>query len=556
MSQPAIWFRRLRSPEFSLFLVLLICYGYVFPRWADPNQNSRLNMVVAVVDDGTFQIDKYVQNTVDYAKLGDHYYSDKAPGAAFLGIPVYAGLRILLDLPVMDALMTRLSNNQAFKATLRAEGSGILVEKVRFALAQVAITWVVSVIPTALLAVLMFRWLGVITANLWPRLAVVLGYGLLTPAFAYAGAFYGHQLSAALLFGAFYLAFRIGESANRRIEGVAVNTHTGSLIVIGLLLGYSVVTEYPTLLMVGILYLYTLYAILNPWLPISNPASLRSGDYSLQSPISYPRLPSTLFRLPSPVYWQIAWVTLSAALVAIGWMSYNTAVFGGPLELGYSHSELWTEQHHTGFMSLNLPHLEAMWGITFGLFRGLFVLSPWLLLALPGFGLWWRSRGYRPEWLVALACVLVIFLFNASSIMWWGGFAIGPRYLLPALPFLALPTIFVFERWGSRVGFKILLFILFGWSWVATWGLTLAEQAFPSDTLFNPLVEYALPNWLAGNIARNIGTVVGLRGLWSLAPLLLGLALVGIIVWVKSQRPPLQPGSGHTQPLQSGDTYI
>jgi len=83
-----------------LFLVLLITYVYVFPRWADPNQNSRLDMVAAVVDDGTFQIDKYVTNTVDYAKVGEHYYSDKAPGVAFIGIPVYAGLKLVLNLPI------------------------------------------------------------------------------------------------------------------------------------------------------------------------------------------------------------------------------------------------------------------------------------------------------------------------------------------------------------------------------------------------------------------------------------------------------------------------
>lgn len=108
--------------EAVLFLLLLLCYMYVLPRWADPNQNSRLDMVVAVVEDGTFQIDKYVDNkyvghTVDYAKIGGHYYSDKAPGAAFLGIPVYAVLKRFLDLPIMDSVMGKLADNEALKAT-------------------------------------------------------------------------------------------------------------------------------------------------------------------------------------------------------------------------------------------------------------------------------------------------------------------------------------------------------------------------------------------------------------------------------------------------------
>ena len=32
----------------AIFAVLLVFYTYTFPRWADPNQNSRLDLVVAV----------------------------------------------------------------------------------------------------------------------------------------------------------------------------------------------------------------------------------------------------------------------------------------------------------------------------------------------------------------------------------------------------------------------------------------------------------------------------------------------------------------------------
>ncbi|HRE28054.1 MAG TPA: hypothetical protein PK954_15555, partial [Anaerolineales bacterium] len=69
-------------------------------------------------------------------------------------------------------------------------------------------------------------------------------------------------------------------------------------------------------------------------------------------------------------------LTLVASLVAAGWMAYNNAVFGGPLNLGYSYSEQWVTQHSTGFVSLTLPSAAALWGITFGVFRGLFVLAP------------------------------------------------------------------------------------------------------------------------------------------------------------------------------------
>jgi len=474
---------RERINSLALFLLLTVCYAYFFPRWADPNQNSRLDMVVAIVDDGTFQIDKYVANTVDYARIGDHYYSDKAPGTAFLGVPAYAALRAVLDLPMMDKVTERLANSDSFQSTLRAEGSGVLKDKVRFALAQVALSFVAAVIPSALIGVMLYRLLEAFTPDVWPRLGVGLIYGLLTPAFAYANAFYGHQLSAALLLGAFFLIFTASTFSAWR------------LLFVGFLLGYSVITEYPSALMVSVIYLYTFRRL------------YREGQWR-----------------------RIGWVTLAGAAVAAGLMVYNKTVFGGWFKLGYESSTLWHDQHDTGFLSLSFPQPEAMLGITFGLFRGLFVLSPILLLAFPGFWLWWKSRQHRAEFFVAVASVLTIYLFNSSSVMWWGGFSVGPRYLLPMLPFLTLPIIFVLRQWEQVGWMRVLITLLVLWSFVATWGMTLAEQAFPPDTILNPWLDHVLPNWLAGNIARSLGTVLGFKGLSSLMPLTM-LVTVTVIVW-------------------------
>ena len=138
--------------------------------------------MVAVVDKGTLRIDDYVDNTVDYAKFEGHYYSDKAPGAAFLGIPVYAAMKSVLSLPVMDKLMDYLSHNQALAATLREGGTGLLEDKVRFALGQVAVTFVAAMIPTALLGVLLYRLLKEFGLDRRARVLLTLIYGLATPA--------------------------------------------------------------------------------------------------------------------------------------------------------------------------------------------------------------------------------------------------------------------------------------------------------------------------------------------------------------------------------------
>jgi hypothetical protein len=500
--------KRDRINQIAIFLIALVCYAYFFPRWADPNQNSRLNMVVAIVDDGTFQIDKYVANTVDYAKVDGHYYSDKAPGVAFLGVPLYAGLRAVLNLPVMGQLTERLGNSAAFKETLRESGSGVLEDKVRFALAQVVLSFLTNAVPTALLCVLIYRLLARFGAGQGSRIFVALAYGLLTPAFAYANSFYGHQLSAVLLFAAFYLAFPFDPSQNQSQTKPSAMRMFG----IGLLLGYSVVTEFPAALIAGILTLYTLYVLY--------------------------RVGALLKAVP---------MVAGLAICAAGLMLYNTAVFGGPFKLGYSNSELWTAQHSAGFMSLTMPGWEAASGITFSLFRGLFVLSPVLLLAVAGFVMWWRSGRLRAAFWVALLSTLSMFLFNASSIMWWGGFAIGPRYVLPGLPFMALAIVFAIDPATARqtqpaimqrtqrpaawlLGLVVVLSL---WSFIATWGMTLAEQAFPSDAFrANPYIEHALPNWQVGNIARSLGTIAGFKGVTALMPLAALLSAFGAAWWL------------------------
>jgi len=197
--------RVVRRIDWAIFLTVLVASLYVLPRWADPNQNSRLDMVVAVVDDHTFRIDNYVHNTVDYARVGDAYYSDKAPGAALLGIPLYAAVDPVLDAVLDEDVTGALANAPAFQATLRADGTGVSTEKLRFAALQVLLAALVAALPTALAAVLVWRLALRFTGAPGASALSALAYGLLTPVFAYSNAVYGHQLAAFLLIGAFAL---------------------------------------------------------------------------------------------------------------------------------------------------------------------------------------------------------------------------------------------------------------------------------------------------------------------------------------------------------------
>lgn len=470
--------------QIYLFLTLLICYGYFFPRWADWNQNSRFDLVLAIVDQGTLCIDDYYQNTGDYALFEGHRYSDKAPGTSFLGVPVYWVFKQLVSLGPLESLISRLEGNPALASTLAEEGTGLQVGKVYFALALTFVTFFVVSIPSAFLGVLLYSWTGYVTQRSLYRLGVPLVYGLLTNAFPYSNMFFGHQIVATLLFGAFFVLFRI----ERR------EMPTAWLLLVGFMVGYAVITEYPTVLVAAGLCVYAFSA------------------------------------MPDK-RWLIGLI-LSGLPPGLLLMAYNYAIFRTPIPVGYHYSELYTEQHSSGFLSLSYPRLNALWGITFGSYRGLFFISSILLLAAVGLVIWRRRRIHRRAWWMCLYAVVSFFLFNGSSIMWQGGWSVGPRYFLPVLPFLAVGLAYFFDVWGYRLWGRVLTLVMAAWSFFAVWTETIGGQHFP-DWTPNPLFNYSLPNLAAGNIARNVGMMLKLPGWASLLPLFIGLA-IGLLLLVKS----------------------
>src|SRR6185436_9079776 len=74
------------------------------------------------------------------------------------------------------------------------------------------------------------------------------------------------------------------------------------------------------------------------------------------------------------------------------------------------------------------------------------------------------------------------------------------------------------------------LLLLVAASIALTWGEAVARQSFPPDTIANPWLGYTLPAWREGDIARNLGTALGLRGELALLPL--ALLILGAFVYL------------------------
>jgi len=291
----------------------------------------------------------------------------------------------------------------------------------------------------------------------------------------------GHQIAAVCLFGSFAMAFWAG-----RKEQIG----RAFAMVIGLLLGYAVIAEYPTVFWAAPLFFYT-FVVLH--------------DKRL-------------------ILWVIAGGMLPGVLAA----AYNLSIYHTPLPVAYSYSVLFPHHFQTGLMGFGLPTLETLWGLTFSLYRGLFTLSPFLVLSIPGFVVWFRSRKSRGELCVILTGAFLHFVYISGMTTWSGNYSVGPRHLCITIPFLVIPIGLLLDRspkW-TRAVFWALAMVSFGSVWIQT----VSGQSYPDDVVSWPLVQYSFPRLLAGDIARNVGTALGLKRWFSLIPILSVIA--GGFVWL------------------------
>lgn len=126
---------------------------------------------------------------------------------------------------------------------------------------------------------------------------------------------------------------------------------------------------------------------------------------------------------------------IGASLSSAPAFLYNWCVFEGLLEWPYKYTYFPHLQagHAGGYVGLHLPSLRVLWELTFGTSRGFFFFMPHLFFGLIGLVL---EKMRRKESSLALAIILVNFIFYSGYYSWDGGQAFGPRFLVPLIPFL------------------------------------------------------------------------------------------------------------------------
>jgi hypothetical protein len=316
--------------------------------------------------------------------------------------------------------------------------------------------------------------------------------GLATPLWCYATLFWGHALSAACLFFAFACALSLQEFDSRWRDLLLS-------IFVGLAAGWATVTEFPAAPAAVII---VLLVIAFAW-PNGSLTRVATG-------IAVGALPCVI-------------------VLAV----YNLLMFGSPFKFGYSLSaqQNWPQMKQ-GLMGVTYPKAYVLREILVGRYRGLLLLAPVIGAAPFGLRLLWKQARARWSTLAIIAIALYYLLLNASYAVWDGGWSYGPRHLSPALPFLCLPLGILWSRSSGAVRWVLGVLLLYS-TFITLLGVS--TVVMPPTDVKSPVQDLLWPAFHAGLIDKNLGMLIGLRGLASLIPLFLfwGAALAA---WVRMRR--------------------
>jgi hypothetical protein len=476
-------------PGVAAIVTLGFAWGIVIHQlgWAQLGHFAQ----VRAFADGQAEIDPWHWETNDKAWVvtdgRGHFYSVKSPGTAALTTLPYMAIKALDGDKLARAAVANERQTAHPKwhpdSVVPLENMGYDVQRGLRVQARVEeetpIVWALTLIAAVIPGVLM------LLAVRWAADRFVPGYGtaaaitlgLATIVMTFSAEFFSHVISAALAFAAFCVLMKERDGPARRWPVFAA----------GLLAGLAVSFEFQTGL-VGIVLIF--YAL------------ARRSD-RLRRAVSY---------------------AAGSALGAAPMLAFNTWAFGNPLQLAYSDAVAFPGRsghdvlglNSDGFFGITIPRFDSASDLLFA-GRGLIVLTPIVVMAV--IGVFMMRRKHRAEANTILAVALVYFIYNSGYWLPYGGGTPGPRFLIPALPFVAIGLAYAYKRLPAL-----------------TLGLAIPSAIFMVvGTLTYPLIgKQGIGTWadwlVQGRLEHTVLTAFGVTNAWlALAPFFAAVAVAVVL---------------------------
>lgn len=366
-------------------------------------------------------------------------------------------------------------------------------------------------IVAALTAVLLALFLARLGYSQRVALLTGLAYGSATMAWPYAKTFFSDPLAGFLLL---LTAFCLHE-LNR-------TDRLGYAFLAGLSIAFAVATRYAEAVFLPV------FGLLLLAYRLPAPPKLKLGPV-------FQHYRRHLLRK-----WQsIAAFCAPIAVVGFSLLGFNLSRYGDPFSTGYLPQE-----------SFSAVWWQGIFGQLFSPGRGIFWYNPILFAASLGLLTFWKR--HRLETLALAAIILIHLLLYGKWFMWHGGFAWGPRFMMPALPAWLILLAPVLERTlaHARQWPKIGLGLLWGVSVVvqipgwavdfALWQNRLLDTGLPlfaPITFLDPTYSPLLGTWSLLTADRL--TVIWMQNSQPVWPLLLLLGGTLILTgWAWSRQRP------------------
>ncbi len=381
-------------------------------------ERGRYALVMSIVENRSLSFTREIAQFIgtDLGYINGEFVSLFAPGVSFLALPLY-------------------------------------VLGKSFHMAQV-FTFSLSSIFALLNVLLIFAIVNKLTKNKPASVAAGLTFLFATTAWSYAGTLYQHHATTFLLLAAFYtLTFR---------------TNSLTALLVGILFGISIFVEYPN----AIFFI--------PFLILLTAKHISSKETSKK----------LVIKIKPSIFLGLIGLMISLAPSFL----YNYHAYGDPLQLSGTIQRIREIKVDPSTNEVLLPPKQVKEKNPFRYFkleklpnsmdvlmtskdRGLVIFSPVILLGILGiYPLYKRKRALCYALVGGVASILLLYGMWGDP---WGGWAFGPRYLIPAMAQLAILLGLAMVNYGKKLWFATVYLLTLGYSLLVSVAGALTTSQIP-----------------------------------------------------------------------------